>query len=151
LAVEVLWFDWSHAFQQFDIQLTNASNPLFTALLGPVIRDALPLNWHDTVSLRLGYEWDLTFLDTLRFGYVYHDSPVPENTLNPYVDGVLVHAFSIGYTRGLARGSLLNLGYQYNWGPERFIGQSVLAGGDFDNSRFRAQAHWAAASIIVPF
>jgi long-subunit fatty acid transport protein len=151
IAAEVLWYDWSHAFERFDIKLTNASNPLFTALLGPTIRDALPLNWHDSVSLRLGYEWDLTWIDTLRFGYVYHDSPVPENTLNPYVDGVLVHAFSMGYTRVLRGGSRLNLGYQYNWGPERFIGTSSLAGGDFDSSRFRAQAHWAAGSIIVPF
>jgi long-chain fatty acid transport protein len=151
VAVEVLWYDWSHAFQQFDIRLTDATNPLFPALLGPTIRDALPLNWHDTVSLRTGYEWDYTDYDTIRFGYAYHDSPVPENTLNPYVDGVLVHAFSLGYSRKLYRGSILSLGYQYNWGPTRHIGTSSLAGGDFDNSTFRAQAHWAAASIIVPF
>jgi len=150
-AAEVLWYDWSHAFQQLDILLTDATNPLFTALLGPEIRESLPLDWHDSVSLRLGYEWDRTYLDTLRFGYVYHDSPVPESTLNPYLDGVLVHAFSMGYSRQLRRGAQLNLGYQYNWGPERFVGQSAIAGGDFDNSRFRAQAHWAAASILVPF
>lgn len=150
-AAEVLWFDWSHAFEQIDLTLTDSTNPLFTALLGPVIRDSIPLNWHDTVSLRLGYEWDVTYRDTLRFGYVYHDSPVPENTLNPYIDGVLAHAFSMGLSHRLGAGALLTLGYQYNWGPERFVGQSSLAGGDFDNSRLRAQAHWAAASILVPF
>ena len=39
--------------------------------------------------MRLGYESDFTEVDTIRFGYVYHSSPSPDSTLNPYLDGVL--------------------------------------------------------------
>jgi long-subunit fatty acid transport protein len=150
VSADVIWYDWSGAFDQIDITLTNSSNPLFTALLGPTIRDTFPLNWKDTVSLRLGYEWEANCRDVWRAGYVFHDSPVPSSTLTPYVDGVLEHAFSAGYTRRCDR-YLLNLAYQYSFGPERPVGDSALAGDDFSNSIFEAQAHWASASIVVPF
>ena len=83
-------------------------------------------------------------------GYVYHDSPVPDGTLTPYLDGVLEHAFSVGYTRHGSR-AMLNLAYQYSFGPERRVGQSDLVGGDFSNSTFDAQAHWACIGLLVPF
>ncbi|MEX2561476.1 MAG: outer membrane protein transport protein [Pirellulales bacterium] len=149
ISADVIWYDWSHAFDRLDLQLTNSSNPLFTGMLGPVIRDTFPLDWHDTVSLRLGYEWAPTLADVYRLGYVYHESPVPSTTLNPYVDGVLEHAFSVGWSRRRARG-ILNLAYQYSFGPERNVVDSAIVGGDFDNSTFEAQAHWFSVSWLVP-
>lgn len=150
VSADVIWYDWSAAFDQFDIILTKSTNPLFTALLGPTIVDSFPLNWKDSVSLRFGYEWEANCRDVWRAGYVFHDSPVPSSTLTPYVDGVLEHAFSAGYTRRCDR-YLLNLAYQYSFSPERVVGNSALAGGDFSNSTFQAQAHWASVSIVVPF
>ena len=150
VSADVIWFDWSHAFNQMDLTLTNSTNPVFPLLVGPTIKDVYPLGWRDTVSLRLGYEWDQTCCDTWRLGYVYHDSPVPDATLTPYLDGVLEHAFSVGYTRHGSR-AMLNLAYQYSFGPERNVGQSDLVGGDFSNSTFSAQAHWACIGLLVPF
>ena len=46
--------------------------------------------------MRLGYETDLTDFDTFRCGYVYHSSPSPNSTLNPYLDGILQHTFQPG-------------------------------------------------------
>jgi long-subunit fatty acid transport protein len=149
--LDVVWYDWSHAFDRLDMRLTNPSNPLVAALAGPVLTDSLPMNWRDTVSLRLGYEWDTRPAVTWRGGYVYHASPVPNSTLNPYLDGVLEHAFSIGRSRQWRRATL-NAAYQYSWSPERHVvGPSSIIGGDFDNSTFRAQAHWIAVSMSVPF
>ena len=64
-----------------------------------MLTDSLPMRWEDSVSLRLGYEWDSSDVTTWRLGYVYHDSPVPDATLNPYLDGVLEHAFALGVSR----------------------------------------------------
>jgi long-chain fatty acid transport protein len=102
------------------------------------------------VSLRLGYEFQPIDRDTWRAGYVYHNSPSPSSTLNPYLDGVLQHAFSLGYSRKLDRVTL-NAAYQYTFGPTRHVGASDIVGGDFSNSSLKAQAHFAMLSLLFPF
>jgi len=150
VAADVYWYDWSHAFNQVGLGLTNPSNPLVAALAGPAIIQSLPMNWRDTVSMRLGYEFLPSRYSTWRAGYVYHSSPVPNSTLNPYTDGVLTHAFSVGHSRRVGR-AWLNASYQYSFSPTRQVGTSALAGGDFSNSTFRAQAHWINLGVLVPF
>lgn len=151
VAADVYWYDWTHAFNQVNLNLTNPSNPMVTALVGPAIVQHIPLNWRDSVSMRLGYEWLPTGRDIFRFGYVYHASPSPNSTLNPFLDGVLLNTFSVGYSRRLRGGALLNAAYQFTFSGVRHVGQSALAGGDFTNSTLQAQAHWASLGILVPF
>lgn len=155
ISADVIWFDWAHAFTQIDLVLYDPSNPAIAAILAGAgeslpMTQAFPMRWTNTVSMRLGYETDVTDLDTLRCGYVYHSSPSPDSTLNPYFDGVLKHAFSIGYSRK-ARRVIVNAAYQYNFGPTRHVGTSGLIGGQFDNSTFRADAHFAMLSLLLPF
>jgi long-subunit fatty acid transport protein len=151
VGVDVIWYDWSHAFDRVDLVFSNPSNPVVGALIpGGVLRDSFAMNWEDSVSLRLGYEWDSSECVTWRFGYVYHDAPVPDATLNPFVDGVLEHAFALGVSRHFADASV-NLAYQYSWHDERRVGDSALVGDDFSNSTFDADAHWASISVLVPY
>jgi long-chain fatty acid transport protein len=145
-SVDVIWYDWHSAFDNMSLRLTNASNPLVSALAGPVLRDSLPLNWDDSISVRVGHEILATENDTLRGGYVYHPSPVPDNTLTPYLDGVLEHAASLGFSHRWETWTL-NLAYQFSFAATRHVGTSLLVGGDFDNSAFRAYAHFAAVSL----
>jgi long-subunit fatty acid transport protein len=147
---DVVWYDWSQAFSEMPITLRNPSNPVVGAVLGSEIRDTFPMNWHDSVSYRFGYEWAPTDAFTLRTGYVYQNSPVDETTLNPYLDGVLEHGLSFGFTRKVWAAEM-NLAYQYSWSPTRTVGDSLIVGDDFDNSTMRADAHWIGASVLVPF
>jgi long-subunit fatty acid transport protein len=150
VGVDVIWFDWKHAFNNIGINLTEASNPLVPLLAGPAIAQKLPFNWHDTVSLRLGYQWMPNSKNTFRVGYIYHNSPAPSATLTPYTDGVLLHLFSAGYSRKIGK-VYLNTAYQFTFGPTRHVGTSAFVGGDFSNSTLHAQAHVAALSVLVPF
>jgi len=150
LGFDVVWYQWASAFDQFGLTFTNPSNPIVAGLLGPTIRDVFPINWHDTVSFRMGYEWDANDCWTWRTGYIYHQSPVPNATLNPYLDGVLLHTFSLGFSRRMSRGSW-NFAYQYSFAPQRNVGTSDIVGGDFSNSTFTAQAHWVNLSYLIPF
>jgi len=150
IGVDVIWYQWASAFDRFDLQFSNPDNPVVAGLLGPTFRDSFPMNWHDTVSLRMGYEWDTGDLWTWRTGYVYHPSPAPNSTLCPYLDGVLLHTFSLGCTRRLSRGSF-NFAYQYSFAPDRHVGTSDIVGGDFSNSTFKAEAHWINLSYLIPY
>ena len=149
-AADVIWYDWHNAFNQVGIDLTNPSNPMVPLLAGRSIVQNLPLNWRDTVSLRLGYQWMPDDVNIFRFGYVYHASPVPNNTLTPFTDGVLINTFSLGYSRRIGR-AYFNAAYQYSFGNTRHVGVSSLAGGDFSNSTLQAQAHTAFLGVLFPF
>ncbi len=140
VSVDVIWFDWSDAFDGLDMRFSNATNPLFPALLGPEISDRLPFDWHDSLSVRIGYEQVISRCAVVRTGYVYHGNPVPDSTLTPYIPAILEHGFSIGYSRIMGQWSL-DLGYQYSFGDHRDVGISSLAGGDFNDSRVDADAH----------
>jgi long-subunit fatty acid transport protein len=150
VAADVFWYDWKHAFNHVDLALSNPSNPMVAALVGPTNFQSIPLNWHDTVSLRLGYQFMPSSFSTWRAGYVYHTSPTPNNTLTPLTDGILTHAFSLGHSRRINR-AWLNVSYQYSFSPTRHVGTSILAGGDFSNSTLNAQAHWVNLGVLVPF
>jgi long-subunit fatty acid transport protein len=151
ISADVIWYDWSHAFNRLDFVFSNPSNPIVGGLIpGGSISDSLAMDWEDSVSLRFGYEWDSSDVVTWRVGYVYHDAPVPDATLNPFVDGVLEHAFALGVSRHYDDASL-NLAYQYSFGSDRSVGDSALVGDDFSNSTFDADAHWVSLSLLVPY
>lgn len=150
VSADVIWYDWSDAFNGIRSKLTNPSNPAVPLILGPTLRDRFPLDWNDSISLRTGYEYFTDCGDVWRLGYVYHNRPVPDSTLNPYVDGSTEHSFSAGYSTDL-NGWKLNLAYQFMLGFEEEIGVSQIVGGDFNNSEFRANAHWLAVSFMKPF
>lgn len=150
LAIDTIWYDWTHAFNQVDVNLTNPSNPMVAAVAGQANIQRLPLNWRDTVSLRVGYQWMPDDLNTFRFGYVYHASPAPSSTLTPFTDGIMTNTFSLGYSRKIKR-VYLNAAYQYMFGPTRTVGTSSLLGGDFSHSTLNAQAHIASLGVLVPF
>jgi len=149
-SADVVWFDWSHAYDKLDLKLTDGSNPLFKLILGPKVRDTLPLDWRDSVAFRVGYEFFPTSRDVLRVGYVFHDSPIPAATLLPNLAGTLEHAVSVGYGHKWKRWGL-DLAYQYSWGPKNHVAWSRLVGGDYNRSSVKAQAHWFFVSLSYSF
>ncbi len=142
LSCDLVWFDWSAAFDDFGIHLTNSSNPAF-----PAIYEQFPLGWRDSLSVRVGYERFFEGGHVLRFGYVHHRNPVPSATLTPFIQGILEHAFSIGY--GCTLGDwTLDAGYMFSFGANQRVEASGLVGGDFDQSVHEAQTHCIAIGLI---
>jgi len=140
VSADVIWFDWSDAFDRLDLRLTNPTDPLYDLLLGRTFNEYLPLDWADSTSLRFGYEQHLTPCHVLRCGYVYHRSPIPESYLTPYLQTTLEHNFTIGFG-WLGRAWDTDVSYQYSFDRERAVGDSLLLGGDFDDSRHHSQVH----------
>ncbi|MFV2068958.1 MAG: OmpP1/FadL family transporter [Pirellulales bacterium] len=135
ISTDLIWFNWSNAFDSLGIHLRNPNNQVF-----PEFTDQFPLDWRDTVSIRVGYEQRFSRERTLRLGYVYHRVPIPTATANPYIPASLEHGFSLGY--GWKVGDWeANLAYMYTFGPEMSVETSGFVGGDFDQSKQRAQTH----------
>lgn len=145
VSVDVIWSDWSSAFDDFGLALSRSTNPLFPSLV-----EQFPLRWHDTVSTRLGFERVFCGGQVFRCGYVYHRSPVNDGTLTPFVQAALEHGFSVGYGRQWL-GLEWDLTYMYSFGPAHNVGTSTLLGGDFDGSRHTSQSHCIAIGVQKRF
>ena len=147
VSAEVIWFDWSSAFDSFDLRFADPTDPLYAAIVGPGLDESLPLEWHDSISIRLGHERWLNDKHVFRCGYIYHRNPIPNGTLTPYVQATLEHNFTLGYG-WVGRHWETDLAYQYAFDAPRDAGASDLLGGDFDGARHHAQAHVAAIGFI---
>lgn len=150
LSFEATWFGWRSAFDEFRLELSDSDNPEFDALAGPRPKDIFPLDWRDSVSIRVGYEHFFKTNTTVRIGYIYSLNPIPDDTLVPILPGILEHnfTFGIGHRFGNAR---LDFAYQYTFGRQQKVNTSDIIGGDFDNSKLRAQAHWFMLNLALLF
>lgn len=62
-----------------------------------------PRNWDDTLQIRLGTEWKATEILSLRGGYYYDQSPIPDDTFDLVWADADKHTFSLGF--GIALGN----------------------------------------------
>ena len=142
--LDLIYHNWQDAFDQFRLRLTNASDPIL-ATFGP-LTDRVPLQWRDTLSVRLGLEHTLANCDRFRCGYVYHRNPIPASTLNTYFPPTVEHTISLGYGT-CYRGMSVDVGYQYMFGSDVNIGDSALLGDDFSNGVLDSEAHFFYVSF----
>lgn len=149
-SADVIWYDWSRAFDTLEMTMSNPSNPVFEGALGPVVTDTLALNWRDTISVRLGYEHAIGERSVLRTGYIYHRNPIPDSTLTPLIPATLEHAISTGFGHQWCD-SRFDIGYQISFGSDRSVGTSAIVGGDFDDSEMESSAHWLFVSYQKQF
>lgn len=158
IAADVVWYDYASAYRDINLVLYDPSNPAIPSVLAAAgaslpLNETLPLRWTDSVTFRLGYETDLSDTNVLRLGYDYQSSPSPDSTFNPYLAVLRQNVFSIGFSHKLRRlkRAIFNAAYQYAHGRTRHIDTSALVGGQFDDSTYRADAHYATMSLSIPY
>ncbi len=151
VSLEATWFGWRSAFDEFRLKLSNSDNPAFDVALGNTRpTDIFPLDWRDSVSVRLGYEHFLATNTIVRAGYVYSMNPIPDDTLTPILPGILEHNFTVGIGHNFGKAQL-DFAYQFTFGPRQDVNSSDIVGGDFDNSKLWAHAHWFMLGLSMHF
>ncbi|MBN1911088.1 MAG: outer membrane protein transport protein [Pirellulales bacterium] len=145
VSMDVIWYNWSAAFDNLTFNLTNPNNPGFIPIL-----ERLPLHWQDSISVRLGYEHVLPNKHVLRCGYVNHRNPIPNGTITPYIQATAEHAVSLGYGWKWREWNI-DFAYMFAFGQEQHVGASDLLGADFSNSVHRSQVHDISFSFIRHF
>ncbi len=141
-AVELVWFNYSSAYDRADLELTEGNNREFNRLLGPTVNDSFPFNWENVLAYRFGYEFLLGGErdNVFRFGYIFNENPIPSSTLVPLIPGTLKHNFTLGYTH--RRGNIdFNIASQFSVADPESVGKSSIVGGDFDNSTLKTKAY----------
>lgn len=90
MEVDVAWAEWS-VFKELAVDIENNTN----LSRDFVVRE----DWDDSMSYRLGLSWQASDVNAYRFGVVFDESPVPEETLRPSIPDANRTGLSIGYGR----------------------------------------------------
>ena len=126
IAVDAEWVEFSrYESLTLDIAENNALLP------APVIAE----DWKDVWTYGFGVDWQYTEELTLRAGYMYIESPIPDDTLSPILPDANRNVFSVGlgYKTG---GHSLDVAYAYSLFDDRDVNnnQNPAYNGDYDIS-----------------
>jgi long-chain fatty acid transport protein len=149
-AMQVDWIDWSDAFHTLPVILKNGNNPTVNSVLGSSFQDNIPLNWKNEFVYRAGLEYAVTENLSLRAGYSYGKSPVPDSTLTPMTAAIMEHTVTagVGYRW---RQFQFDLAYQYDLPVTRNVVTSGLLSGEYSNSSTEVGVHWLALTTSIRF
>lgn len=120
---DVEWIE----FSRYDSLTLDAGNNN-VLLNGPAAQDPMaPMevrqDWNDVWTFGVGADWKATEALTLRAGYIYLQSPVPEETIAPTLPDADRHVVSLG--AGLRRGAnRLDVAYGYSFIPDRDVSKN---------------------------
>lgn len=146
---QVDWVNWSAAYSDLNVRLSNGSNALVNQLAGSSsLRDTTALDWEDQFVFRLGSEWDLTEALVLRLGYAYGKSPVPGSTLLPMTAAISEHTLACGLGWQVGR-MTIDLGYQYDLPISRSAPADKITGPEFRDSEVSLEAHWVGLTMGI--
>lgn len=151
LVPQVDWIDWADAFKTLPVNLSNGSNQNVNTALGTAnFQDNIPLNWQSEFVGRAGLEYALNDNWTLRCGYSYGHSPVPDSTLNPMTAAIMENTVTVGAGYEIGRYDF-ELAYQYDLPAKQTVGTSDLRSGEYSNSSVEVSAHLLALTMSMKF
>ncbi len=139
LAVEfdVTWTGWS-TYDEMKIRLDNPVGPPGHA--AKVFRQ--PKRWRDVFAYRLGLKYILTPNATVRFGYIFDQSPVPGKTIDPQLPDGNRMIFAAGFNYKIRPDMVLGVAYNYIDGIKRVKDNDIMenlpeiyrVNGDYDQN-----------------
>lgn len=148
LGLQLDWINWARSFDTLPLRLQNGSNPALNGLLGmDSIDDTAPLDWCDQYVIHLGGEYRYSQRLSLRAGYEYGTVPVPVATMTPMTGAILNHAMSIGLGYRLDDIEL-DLAYRWSINNRVDVNDSLLLGGEYDNTSLTVGLHTFGVSIL---
>jgi long-chain fatty acid transport protein len=116
----------------------------------PFVQDtALPLNWRDTWTVRIGGNYQINGSFNLRAGYVYDPSAVPDETISPLIPELNKHMATVGFGLHKSRWSI-DLLYEAIIGESRRV-DNALPGLAQHQGEYQSVAHAAGLSILYRF
>ncbi len=113
---------WS-AYKNLDFNYNGSEG----VALGAIFGTSIPKNWKDTNTFRVGLTQELTDV-TLMAGYVYDNSPVPNETIGFELPDTDTQAFSLGGRYKINESVDVGLSAIYSIHKDRTVNNSSLNG-----------------------
>jgi long-chain fatty acid transport protein len=131
------WTNWSR-FRDLIIDFDNGRPPSVTEQ-----------RWRDSVFVNIGgeYRWDERL--TLRAGFAFDQSPVPDSTRTPRIPDSNRYWLSVGASYAILPGTVLSVGYTHIFAPAARVGLTDPGPDNTNLFRGNLDANYSASVDIV--
>jgi long-chain fatty acid transport protein len=115
LSAEAEWINWSSAFDNMTLSLSNGSSVNINKMLGNAgtFEILFPMQWKDSYNVRVGGEYDLSSAFTVRAGYSYGSNPVPQETIFPVFPAIVENHLMAGASAAISGPLSIHVAYEY--------------------------------------
>lgn len=121
LGLDLVWTEWS-TYDQLIIE-----NPVTDALRSTN-------SWNDVISIRLGAEYALGESWKLRAGYIWDESPVPDETRGPMLPGSDRQMVTLGCGWQFRDTMTIDAAYSYLWAEEASAEGEIGLPGEYETT-----------------
>jgi long-chain fatty acid transport protein len=136
LGLDVVWTEWS-TYNQLEVKT-------------PAQTTVVPKGWNDVWSIRAGGEYALGQQWTVRAGYVWDESPVPNETRSPELPGADRQMVMAGM--GWKRNNLgIDVAYAYLWAEKVEMGTGITDAAPGLAGRFDSSSRFISISASFTF
>jgi len=136
ISAEAEWINWSSAFDNMTLTMSNGSNVNVNTMLGNAgnFEILFPMKWKDSYNVRLGGEYDLTSYFTLRAGYAFGTNPVPEETVFPVFPAIVENHLMVGASLAVSGPISIHVAYELALTKEQTAASSSTIAQEYNNS-----------------
>jgi len=134
------WHQWSRSYDTFKVDLSRSSNADLNGAIGSTPTDRIPLDWKDRFVFALGTACELNHEWTVRGGYRYGKSPIPDNLVTPLNGATLEHTLTLGASWE-RNDWTVDLAYGYEFAPSSNVGESGYHAGEYSHSTLDTTIH----------
>lgn len=130
LEADLVWTNWSINSSQdvtFDRQLVIAGVP------SGITAEYFKREWEDTKQFRFGAEWKTTDIVTLRCGYFYDPSPIPDDTMDLIWPDADKKTYSVGFGLNFENITIDGVVTYSDIERERFVNASHVIAESYEN------------------
>lgn len=135
LAADVEWLSWEKAFDKMTLKLTSGNNSNINKMIGSSSMNIdFPMNWKNSLNIKIGGELNATKELTLRLGYAYNTNPVPETTIFPIFPAVVENHVMLGAGYQVSNSILINAAVEMAFKKSMQAGSSSIIANEYDGS-----------------
>lgn len=135
-ALDLEWINWKNAFDNMELTLNNGANPNINRMLGNTgsFSVEFPMQWKDQLAIRVGGEYDVSPMLTLRAGYAYGSNPVPDATVFPVFPAIVENHLMVGGSYQIVGGLTVHGAYELALNKRQNAASRSIVANEFSGS-----------------
>ncbi|MEW6653331.1 MAG: outer membrane protein transport protein [Bacteroidota bacterium] len=135
-AADVEYLMWENAFDKMTLKLKGGNNANINKMMGNngTFNIDFPMNWKNSLMLKVGGEYAATKKLTARLGYAYNVNPVPETTVFPIFPAIVENHVMAGLSYKVSAPLTINAAFEMALNNSLKASNPSLIANEFDGS-----------------
>ncbi len=136
LSADIEWINWENAFDKMTLKLKSGNNANINKMMGNTgtFNIDFPMNWKNSILVKLGGELKLNKAFTARLGYAYGGNPVPESTVFPIFPAIVENHITAGLSVKASDSITLNAAFEMALNKSLKASNPSVISNEFDGS-----------------